>query len=160
MFGWFDQKHLGWLSRFMEWVPIFPIPGDGKYMRQPLYNRDFCRMIEWCVRNRPQGTVYDVVGEERVDYVDIIRTIKAVKRLRTWIVHIPYWLFDRLLRLYAVISRRPPFTADQLKALTAGDDFKGVDIERTFGFRPTPFVDAMRETFTDPRYSRVVLKRL
>jgi nucleoside-diphosphate-sugar epimerase len=160
MFGWFDPKHLGWLSRFMEWVPIFPIPGDGKYMRQPLYNRDFCRMIEWCVRNRPQGTVYDVVGEERVNYVDIIRTIKAVKRLQTWIVHIPYWLFDKLLRLYSVFSRRPPFTADQLKALTAGDDFKGVDIERTFGFRPTPFVEAMRETFTDPRYSRVVLKRL
>ena len=36
MFGWFDRKHLGWLSRFMQKVPVFPIPGDGKYMRQPL----------------------------------------------------------------------------------------------------------------------------
>src|SRR5262249_36383629 len=37
MFGWFDRKHLGWLSRFMQKVPIFPIPGHGRYMRQPLY---------------------------------------------------------------------------------------------------------------------------
>ncbi len=160
MFGWFDPKHLGWLSRFMERVPVFPIPGDGKYMRQPLYNRDFCRMIEWCVRNRPQGTIYDVVGEERVDYVDMIRTIKAVKKLRTPIVHIPYKLFFVLLKIYALFSRKPPFTADQLEALTAGDDFSGVDIEKTFGFRPTSFIDAMRETFTDPRFSQIVLKRL
>ena len=45
MFGWFDRKHLGWLSRFMKRVPIFPIPGSGKYMRQPLYVLDFCRII-------------------------------------------------------------------------------------------------------------------
>ena len=37
MFGWFDPKHLGWLARFMEKTPVFPIPGDGRYMRQPLY---------------------------------------------------------------------------------------------------------------------------
>ena len=29
MFGWFDRKHLGWLSRFMQRVPVFPVPGDG-----------------------------------------------------------------------------------------------------------------------------------
>ena len=41
MFGWFDRKHLGWLSRFMKKVPVFPIPGDGRYMRQPLSVGDF-----------------------------------------------------------------------------------------------------------------------
>jgi nucleoside-diphosphate-sugar epimerase len=30
MFGWFDPKHLGWLSRFMAKVPVFPIPGHGR----------------------------------------------------------------------------------------------------------------------------------
>ena len=32
MFGWFDRKHLGWLSRFMKKVPVFPIPGHGRYL--------------------------------------------------------------------------------------------------------------------------------
>jgi hypothetical protein len=46
MFGWFDRKHLGWLSRFMKKVPVFPIPGHGRYMRQPLYGgRDFANII-------------------------------------------------------------------------------------------------------------------
>jgi len=159
MFGWFDPKHLGWLSRFMEKTPVFPIPGDGRFMRQPLYERDFCRCIARCIETEPDGAVYDVVGDTRIDYVDIIRTIKRVKRLRTLIVHIPIGFFAFLLRTYALFSRRPPFTADQLKALSAGDDFRGVDTEATFGVRQTPFEAAIRESYCDPRYGGVVLQR-
>lgn len=159
MYGWFDPKHFGWLARFMEKAPVFPIPGHGRYMRQPLYERDFCRAILWCVENRPLGKIYDLVGNERIDYIDIIRAIRDVKGLRTPIVSIPYGLFDALLRLYALFSDKPPFTSSQLKALTAGDDFKGVDIEQTFGFRPTPFAEGIRETFCHPVYSKCVVER-
>lgn len=159
MFGWFDPKHLGWLSRFMARTPVFPIPGDGRYMRQPLYERDFCRCIIVCMERQPDGKVYDLVGDTRIDYVDIIRTIKKVKGLHTLIVHIPYGMFHALLRLYALFSRKPPFTADQLKALTAGDEFVGVDTYAEFGVRQTPFDEAVRESYCDPRYSRIVLKR-
>jgi len=159
MFGWFDPKHLGWLSRFMAKTPVFPIPGDGRFMRQPLYERDFCRCIARCIEREPDGEVYDIVGDTRVDYVDIIRTIKRVKRLHTMIVHIPIGFFAFLLRTYSLFSAKPPFTADQLKALSAGDDFKGVDTEAVFGVRQTPFEDAIRESYCDPRYSGIVLQR-
>ena len=159
MFGWFDPKHLGWLSRFMARTPVFPIPGDGKFMRQPLYERDFCRCIAACIAHQPAGAVYDIVGDTRIDYVDIIRTIKRVKRLRTLIVHIPIGFFAFLLRTYALFSRKPPFTADQLKALSAGDDFAGVDTEAVFGVRQHDFEAAVRESYCDPRYSHVILKR-
>jgi len=159
MFGWFDPKHLGWLSRFMAKTPVFPIPGDGKYMRQPLYERDFCRCIVKCIEAQPDGKVYDVCGDTRIYYVDIIRTIKRVKRLRTVIVHIPYSLFHFLLKVYALFSGKPPFTADQLKALSAGDEFHGVDTRVTFGVAQTPFEDAVRESYCDARYAPVVLKR-
>lgn len=159
MYGWFDPKHFGWLSRFMERSPVFPIPGDGRYMRQPLYEKDFCRAILWCIEYRPLGRVYDLVGNERIDYIDIIRAIRDARQLRTPIVRIPRSLFSALLRIYALFSSQPPFTASQLKALTAGDDFRGVDIEQTFGFKPTPFRQGIRETFCDPVYSRYVVER-
>jgi nucleoside-diphosphate-sugar epimerase len=158
MFGWFDPKHLGWLSRFMEKTPVLPIPSHGRYTRQPLYNKDFCKIIIHCMKQQPDGEVYDIVGNTSIDYVDIIRTIKEVKGLKTWIVHIPYWLFYMLLKIYALFSRQPPFTADQLKALTAGDYFTGVDTEKVFGISQTPFALAIQETFGDPRYSGIVLK--
>jgi len=159
MFGWFDPKHLGWLSRFMAKTPVFPIPGDGKYMRQPLYERDFCRCIVRCIEMQPDGAVYDICGDTRIDYVDIIRTIKRVKGLHTWIVHIPYSLFYFLLKVYALFSGKPPFTADQLKALSAGDEFHGVDTRAIFGVVQTPFEDAVRESYCDSRYGGIVLKR-
>jgi len=159
MFGWFDPKHLGWLSRFMARTPVFPIPGDGRFMRQPLYERDFCRCIAKCIETEPDGNVFDIVGDTRVDYVDIIRTIKRVKKLHTVIVHIPIGFFGFLLKVYSLFSSKPPFTADQLKALSAGDDFKGIDTEAIFGVRQTPFEEAIRESYTDPRYSHIVLQR-
>lgn len=158
MFGWFDPKHLGWLARFMERAPVFPIPGHGRYMRQPLYNRDFCRAIVACMHTQPQGAIYDLTGPDRIDYIDMIRTIRDVKGLRTPIVRIPYWMFHSLLKTYALFSSKPPFTADQLRALTAGDDFSGIDMRAAFGFTPTPFRDAVSETFHHPVYSKIALE--
>lgn len=159
MFGWFDPKHLGWLSRFMAKTPIFPIPGNGRYMRQPLYERDFCRCLVYCIAHQPDGKIYDICGDTRIDYVDIIRTIKRVQGLHTWIVHIPYGLFYFLLKVYSLLSGKPPFTADQLTALSAGDEFHGVDTAATFNVTQTPFESAVRESYCDPRYSDVVLRR-
>ena len=159
MFGWFDPKHLGWLSRFMAKTPVFPIPGDGRYMRQPLYERDFCRCIVRCIEMQPDGEVFDICGDTRIDYVDIIRTIKRAKGLRTLIVYVPLGVFRLLLRTFALFSRKPPFTAAQLDALTAGDEFTGVDTQACFGVRQTPFDDAIRESYCDPRYSSITLRR-
>lgn len=157
MFGWFDPKHLGWLARFMERVPFFPIPGHGRYMRQPLYNRDFCRAILAMMQRQPDGAVYDLTGPDRIDYIDMIRVIRDTKGLKTPIVTVPIPLFAAALRIYALFSDKPPFTADQLVALTAGDEFTGVDLKQVFGFEPTPFRAAIRETFGHPTYSGVVL---
>jgi len=158
MFGWFDRKHLGWLSRFMQRVPVFPIPGNGKYMRQPLYVGDFCNVIISCINSRIKGAAYNISGLEHVDYIDIIRQIKRATNARCAIVKIPYSLFYVLLKVYALFDRNPPFTADQLKALTAGDEFEVIDWQSIFQIRATPFAQAMHETFNDPAYSQIALE--
>jgi hypothetical protein len=102
--------------------------------------------------------VFNVTGRERIDYIDIIREIRRVTGARCAIVRIPFVIFYALLTLYAVFDRDPPFTAAQLKALTAGDEFEVTDWERIFSVKATTFADAVQETFSDPVYSRVVLK--
>lgn len=160
MFGWFDPKHFGWLSRFMEKMPIYPIPGNGHYMRQPLYVRDFCRILIWCAEHTPNEKIYDIVGCEKIDYIDIIRKIKQVKGLHTWILPIPIWLFRLLLKIYGVVFSKPPFVADQLDALVAGDDFHGEDVLAVFNIELTPISQAIEETFCHDVYSKVVLERI
>ena len=158
MFGWFDRKHLGWLSRFMQKVPVFPIPGHGRYLRQPLYAGDFCNIIISCIENRITDGVFNISGHEKVDYIDIIREIKRATRAGAAIVKIPYGLFHGLLWLWALFDRNPPFTTQQLAALVAKDEFEVIDWPGKFGVRCTPFAEAMEETFRHPVYSNVVLE--
>ncbi|MGE4503350.1 MAG: NAD-dependent epimerase/dehydratase family protein [Thiomicrospira sp.] len=158
MYGWFDRKHLGWLSRFMEKVPFFPIPGHGRYMRQPLYEKDFCNIIISAIEKQPQNKIYNITGRDEVDYIDIIRTIKRVKNLKTPIVKIPYSLFYALMKGYALFSKNPPFTTQQLEALVADDKFELIPWWDIFQVESTPFEQAMYETFNDPTYSKIVLE--
>lgn len=158
MFGWFDRKHLGWLSRFMKKVPVFPVPGHGRYMRQPLYVGDFCQIIMRCIEGGVPAGVYDISGHEKIDYIDIIREIRRVSGARPPIVKIPYALFHGLLSVWALFDRNPPFTTQQLEALVARDEFRVIDWPGIFGVSCTPFSQAIEETFTDPRYSNVVLE--
>ena len=158
MFGWFDRKHLGWLSRFMKKVPVFPIPGDGRYMRQPLYGGDFCDIIISCIERPDIRGIFNISGHEKVDYIDIIREIRKATKAKTPIVRIPYGLFYALLWTWALFDRNPPFTTQQLAALSAKDEFEVIDWPDIFGVRATPFREAIDETFNDPRYGSVVLE--
>jgi nucleoside-diphosphate-sugar epimerase len=157
MFGWFDRKHLGWLARFMQNVPVFPIPGSGKYLRQPLYVGDLCAIILKCMQDRIGG-VYNITGLEKIDYVDIIALIKRTVKAKAVICHIPVWLFAGLLRLWALFDSNPPFTVPQLQALLLPDVFEVIDWPGIFGVVPTPFAAAIAQTFQNPVYSKIELE--
>jgi nucleoside-diphosphate-sugar epimerase len=156
MFGWFDRKHVGWLARFMQRTPIFPIPGDGRYLRQPLYVGDFCDIIASSLEHETTGA-YNITGQQRIDYIDLIRAVKQATGSKTNIVRIPYRLFWWLLRIYAWFDKNPAFTAQQLQALVTPDVFEVIDWPAIFGVRSTPLQEALDATFRDPTYSKVVL---
>jgi len=158
MFGWFDRKHLGWLSRFMKKVPVFPIPGHGCYMRQPLYVGDFSSIIISCIENCVTDGIYNISGHEKIDYIDIIRMIKRATAAKTPIVKIPYSLFYALIATWSLFDKNPPFTTQQLKALSAKDEFEVIDWPGKFGVPYTTFEQAIDETFNDPRYNKVILE--
>jgi hypothetical protein len=81
--------------------------------------------------------------------VDIIRLIKKVKGPADLDRAHPDGLFAACSALYALFSRKPPFTADQLEALSAATTSRAWT-PRPFGFRQTPFEDAVRESYCDP----------
>lgn len=156
MFGWFDRKHVGWLARFMQRTPVFPIPGSGRYLRQPLFAGDFCDIITSSLEHEITGA-YNITGLERIDYIDLIRAVKQATNSKTRIVRIPYRAFWLLLKTYAVFNKNPAFTAKQLEALVTPDVFEVIDWPGIFGVRATPLQEALNITFRDPKYSSVVL---
>jgi nucleoside-diphosphate-sugar epimerase len=155
MFGWFDRKHLGWLARFMQKLPLFPIPGSGRFIRQPLYVGDFCKLIQRCLEDPALQGTYDITGLEKVSYLSLMRQLRQAVNARTWIIHLPIPLFGFLLQIWALISRQPAFTRSQLKALTAGDEFEVINWPGIFAVTPTPLAEALRITYQDSRFSQV-----
>lgn len=156
MFGWFDRKHVGWLARFMQRVPVFPIPGSGKFLRQPLYAADFCDIIASSMVNETAGA-YNITGQERIDYIDLIRAVKKATGAKARIQTIPYSVFWGLLKVNSLFDRNPAFTVGQLKALVTPDVFEVINWPEIFGVRSTPLQEALDTTFRDPVYSQVAL---
>jgi nucleoside-diphosphate-sugar epimerase len=158
MFGWFDRKHVGWLARFMQRTPIFPIPGRGRYLRQPLYAGDLCDIVISCIERPPQDAVHNISGHEKIDYIDLMRAVKQACGARAAIVPIPYRLFWALLWIYGLLDTDPPFTTRQLEALVTPDIFETIDWPAIFGVRATPLRDALEQTFRHPEYAKIVLE--
>jgi nucleoside-diphosphate-sugar epimerase len=156
MFGWFDRKHLGWLARFMKKVPIFPVPGSGRYLRQPLFAGDFCNVIQSSIEREITGA-FNITGMERIDYIDLIRAVKQATGAKTHIQPIPYGLFWAILRANAIFDRDPAFTVSQLEALVTPDLFEVIDWPGIFSVRATPLQDALNETFRHSTYSDITL---
>jgi uncharacterized protein YbjT (DUF2867 family) len=158
MYGWFDRKHVGWLSRFMKRVPVFPIPGSGRYLRQPLYAGDFCDIIMACIDQRPNNAVYNISGQEKIDYIELMRETKRACGAKAVLVRIPYAAFWGLLWVYGLFDKDPPFTTKQLEALVTPDVFEVIDWPQIFGVKSTPLRTALEQTFQHPEYSKIVLE--
>jgi nucleoside-diphosphate-sugar epimerase len=156
MFGWFDRKHVGWLARFMQKTPVFPIPGNGQYLRQPLYAGDFSAIIASSVEREITGA-YNITGQERINYIDLIRAVKKATGAKARIQKIPYGAFRAMLTINSVFDKNPAFTSKQLEALVTPDVFEVIDWPGIFGVRATPLQEALEKTFRDPVYSQVVL---
>jgi nucleoside-diphosphate-sugar epimerase len=156
MFGWFDRKHVGWLARFMQKAPIFPIPGDGRYLRQPLYAGDFSAIIASALESEITGT-YNITGQEKIDYIDLIYAVKKATGAKARIQKIPYSVFGAMLKANALIDKNPAFTIKQLEALVTPDVFEVIDWPSIFRVRATPLQEALETTFRNPVYSKVAL---
>lgn len=153
MYGCFDIKHLGYITSIMEKSPILPIPCHGRYTRQPLYVNDFCRIIIKTIQKGPDNKIHDIIGKEKIHFIDIMKIIRKEKNISRIFIKIPIPIFIKLLNLYAFIFRKRPFVPDQLRAMTIGDIFKTDDWERKFGVKYTRLSDALKEIYASAYYN-------
>jgi len=157
MFGLFDRKHLGWLSRFMKKFPVFPIPGNGQYIRQPLFVEDFAKILASTLFIKKKGII-DISGKEQITYISIIKEIKKNQKSKTLIIKIPYVFFYILLKIRALFDRNTTFTIYQLKALTIPEVFPTIDWESIFNVKNTKFRIAARKTYGNNKYKDIKLR--
>lgn len=150
MYGCWDAKHLGWLTRFMERIPIIPVPGWGKYLRQPLYVNDLCQVIIELTKFEPENQVWDIIGHEKIPYIDLLKIIAKARGWKRLFVPIPLPLFALMLSIYSIITGKTVFTPEQMTALVAGDEFPVSNWSEHFGVPYTDFKTGIEKTWHSP----------
>jgi uncharacterized protein YbjT (DUF2867 family) len=110
---------LGNIAWALRRLPIFLIPGDGRYEVQPVSVRDTARI---CVEAgaEDEDVVLDAAGPERLRYDALVRLIARATGARVRVVHAPPPAALAVARVAGRLLRDVVVTRDELDALRAG----------------------------------------
>ena len=144
MYGPTDDKNIGYLINFAKKLPCFPIPGHGKWPRQPIYIDDICYLVISIMENFPRNKVYSVNGKEVIYFRDMIKIVlKQLGGLR-FRIFLPVCLFKFLMMNYQRLTGKTQFTPDQVDSLTAGETFPEYPWWEEFNIDVTSFDEGVK----------------
>jgi len=144
MYGPTDDKNIGYLINFAKKMPIFPIPGHGRWPRQPLYIDDICRLILHFLDEFPENKVYSINGKDTIFFKDMIDTVFRELGGFKMRLSLPIPLFKFLMITYQKLSGNQQFTPDQVDSLASCDVFPEYPWWDEFHIPVTSFKEGIR----------------
>ncbi|MBU0894634.1 MAG: NAD(P)-dependent oxidoreductase [Nanoarchaeota archaeon] len=152
MYGCFDIKHLNFIVKKFEKSPIIIFPGKGDYIRQPLYVKNFIKILLKLIEKKPKNKIYSIIGKEQIYFIDLIKEIYKQNKQNKIFIKVPIPIFVFLLKIHNFFTNRKAFVVDQLKALTAGDIFAVDNWEKEFGIKYTSYKQGVKEMINSKNY--------
>lgn len=108
-------NNIAWLVRHL---PVFAIPGDGRYRLRPVATDD---LADLCLRlgAGDEDVTVDAVGPESYAFGDLVALIKRTVRSRCLLVNTPVPVVVALLPLVGLLTRDVVLTGDEIRGLMA-----------------------------------------
>jgi uncharacterized protein YbjT (DUF2867 family) len=109
-------NNIAWILRRM---PMFAIPGDGRYPVQPVHAADLARI---CVEqsNADGDAILDAAGPEAMSFEQLIRAVRSAVGSRAPIVHVPATVMAAASRALGLLVRDVVLTTDEIEGLMSG----------------------------------------
>src|SRR5436305_2254145 len=109
-------NNIAWILRHM---PIFVVPGDGRYLVQPVHVDD---LADICLRAAQRGSdeIIDAAGPDTMPFEDLVPAICRALGRNTPILHAPPAAMAVLARALGFVVRDVVLTVDEIRGLTAG----------------------------------------
>lgn len=103
----------------MRRLPVFTIPGDGRYRVQPVHALDLARI---CVEHADVDgdAIVDAAGPETMPFEDLVRAVRSAVGSRAAIVHVPPPVMSLAARAVGFLVRYVVLTGDEIEGLTSG----------------------------------------
>jgi uncharacterized protein YbjT (DUF2867 family) len=109
-------NNIAWILRR---IPLFVVPGDGRYPVQPIHVDDVARICLQAAHG-PGDAVMEAAGPDTMSFEQLVRAIRDAVGRRTPILHAPPAAMAVLARGLGLVVRDVVLTADEIRGLTAG----------------------------------------
>jgi nucleoside-diphosphate-sugar epimerase len=109
-------NNIAWILRHM---PVFVVPGDGRYLVQPVHVDD---LADICLRAARGVTdvIADAAGPDKMSFEQLVRAIRNAVGSHSPMVHAPRAAMATLARALGFVVRDVVLTADEIRGLTSG----------------------------------------
>src|SRR3989440_10888422 len=109
-------NNIAWILRRM---PIFAIPGNGRYPVQPVHIDD---LVQICLEaaHADGNVILDAAGPETMAFEQLVQAIRRATGARVPIVHLPPIAMAAVARALGLLVRDVVLTPDEIKGLAAG----------------------------------------
>lgn len=144
MYGLTDDKNIGYLIDFADKYPFFPIPGSGKWPRQPVYIDDICELVISFTKEFPENQIYNINGKESIFFKDMIKSVLHEVDGYHFRLFLPVKVFKLAMMFYQKINGGEEFTLDQVDSLTSKEVFPDYPWWDEFNIQPTNFDEGVR----------------
>jgi uncharacterized protein YbjT (DUF2867 family) len=104
------------IAWFVRHLPVFGIPGDGRYRIRPIYVEDMAKLMADSVEKQ-ENEIIDAVGPETFSFEELVRTIGVQIGKPTCIVHLPTLLAYVSTRLAGLILGDVVLTWEEYQGL-------------------------------------------
>jgi uncharacterized protein YbjT (DUF2867 family) len=109
-------NNIAWILRRM---PIFFVPGDGRYPVQPIHIDDLARICLGAAHGLGDA-IMDAAGPDTMSFEELVRAIRQSVGSRSPILHASPTAMAALAHALGVVVRDVVLTADEIRGLTAG----------------------------------------
>jgi NADH dehydrogenase len=106
-------NNITWLLRKM---PMFAVPGDGRYRLQPVHVGDVARLAARAAAAN-ENMIVDAAGPEIFTFVELLEFLKKIANSRCLLVHVPAPLALGLSRMLGGLFGDLMLTKEELDAL-------------------------------------------
>jgi nucleoside-diphosphate-sugar epimerase len=109
-------NNIAWILRRM---PLFAIPGSGRYPVQPVHAADVARI---CVEQAGANgdAIVDAAGPETMTFEQLVTAVRAAVGSHAPIVHVPPVVMAAASRALGLLVRDVVLTRDEVRGLMAG----------------------------------------
>jgi len=106
-------NNIAWLIRHL---PVFAIPGDGRYRLQPMHVKDHAGLLV-DVGSQTADVVVDSAGPEIFTFDQLVHLLRRVVNVRTLVVHVPPALAMAGASVAGLVVRDMLLTREELDEL-------------------------------------------